>query len=141
MQSLGQIGAPAHLAALILTSLLANTNENLRVAATRSLAEIGFTPDEAVPTLTAMTQGTNDWLADVATLALWNRDRQNQLLQAKLVAALHTYKRGWLLFSLAGLGTNVTALVPEIRPLVDDPDSSVSHFAKRALRKIQPIAP
>ena len=139
--SLGEIGEPAHSAAPVLTSLLANTNETLRVAATRSLAEIGFTPDEAVPTLTVMKQGTNDWLADLATLALWNRDHQDSKLQAELVTIFHTDKRGWLLSSLAGLGTNAAPLVPEIKLLVNDPDPNISHFAKRALRRIQPTDP
>jgi len=139
--SLGEIGEPARLAAPALTSLLANTNEALRVAATRSLAEIGFTPDEAVPTLTVMKQGTNDWLADLATLALWNRNHQDSKLQAELVTVLHSDKRGWLLFSLAGLGTNAAPLGPEVKLLVNDPDPNISHFAKRALRRIQPTDP
>ena len=138
--ALGEIGETARPAAPVLTALLASSNETLRVSATRSLAEIGFTPDEAVPVLTAMRQGTNDWLAGLATLALWNRHHEDSKLQSELIAGLLTDKRGPLLSSLAGLGTNAAPLVPEITLLLNDPDPNVSHFAKRALRRIQPKA-
>ena len=135
--ALGEIGAAARDAVPALATLLGNTNDALCVGAARAIAETGTTPEEAVPTLLAMKQGTNDRLTLWATLALWNRDRQDASLRADLVAFLQTDKRVGLLASLGGLGTNAASLIPEIKPLVNDPDPSARFYAKRALRKIQ----
>lgn len=139
--ALGQIGAAARSAAPALASLLESTNESLRIGATRTIASTGFTPDESVPMLTAMRQSSNTLHAQFATLALWNRDRQNVVLQTDLRAALQSDKRVAMLGALGGLGADAAPFVPEIKLLVNHPDPNASFYAKRALRLIQPATP
>jgi hypothetical protein len=113
--------------------------QELRVKAARALAAIGTTPEEALPTLMAMTQGTNQWARWFASIALWNRDRQNPNLQASVIEGLRSTNRVGVLICLGQLGTNAAPFLPEIRRLLDDPFTSFS--AKYALRQVEANSP
>ncbi|MBI2929230.1 MAG: HEAT repeat domain-containing protein [Verrucomicrobia bacterium] len=149
VQSLGEIGSPAQSAAPVLVSILltndntipanADGGEGLRVKAARALAEIGSTPGDAVPTLMAMTKGTNQWARWFASIALWNRDRQNASLQAQVIEGLRSTNRLGVLMSLGSLGTNAVAFIPEIHRLTNDPFAR--HMARRTLQRIQGSVP
>lgn len=149
VQSLGEIGAPARSAVPVLGSiLLSNDNtipsrlggaEGLRVTAARALAEIGSTPEEAVPALMTMTQSTNQWARRFASIALWNRDRENQSLQDHVIEGLRSTNRVGVLMSLGRLGTNAVAFIPEIRRLTGDPFAG--RMATWALQQIQTDSP
>jgi HEAT repeat protein len=136
VEALGGIGPAAHASAPALASALNGTNEILRVKAARALAEIGVIPDEAVPALLEMQRTTNDWARTVASFALWSRNRNDPQLRAELVSALHSERRGWLLFSMKNLGTNVTPFLSEIKPLANDPDQNVRKNARVVMRTI-----
>lgn len=139
--ALGQMGRGSRAAAPALATMLGSTNESVRAGALRALASTGLTPSEAVPALNSLRQGPNNRLALYATLALWNLNRQDAALRAELAAALQTDNRVGLLACLGGLGTNAAIFVPEISPLVNDPDPNACFYAKRALRMIQPATP
>ena len=149
VQSLGEIGRPAQSAVPVLVSVLLSDDssmppnlgggEELRVKAARALAEIGITPEEAVPTLIAMTRGTNQWARWFASVALWNRARQNPILQAQVIEGLRSTNRIGVMISLGCLGSNAAAFVPEICRLTND--SFSGHTARRILQRIQPNLP
>jgi hypothetical protein len=139
--ALGRIGPSARSAVPVLREVLTETNQELRVASLRSIAEIGFTPDELVPTLLDLKQSTNDWVVTLASLALWNHDRHDSKLQEELTAALASEKRGWLLSSLITLGTNAAPLIQAVRPLTNDSDANIRRFAKLALKEMEASSP
>ena len=141
VQSLGGIGDPARLAAPVLASLLQTRNSEVNVAAARSLAELGVTPESALPALEAMRRGTNEWTARVASLALWNRRRDDYDLQAEIIAALRSVQRGWMTFCLENLGTNASPFAGELHRLLSDRDEIIRGQARMALRKIESPSP
>lgn len=131
--ALGGLQRSAVSAVPCLVAILETTNQSLRLAAVRSLAEIGTTPDEAMPRLRELQSSPNEWEATLATLALWNRNPQNDQLRNQLVASLNSEKPGPLISVLAQLGTNAAPFKQFIEPFVDDTDANISHFAKRFL--------
>ncbi|MCI0538058.1 MAG: HEAT repeat domain-containing protein [Verrucomicrobiales bacterium] len=139
IESLGGIGPGARSAAPALTSMLTHPNEAIRVSSARTLAQIGVTPNEAVPALLAMRQATNDWARTVAAFALWNRNTNDLALMDDLVSAFGTERRGWLAYSMGCLGVPAAPFLPEIQKLVDDPDNNVQRFAKAALTRIRVV--
>jgi hypothetical protein len=138
IQSLGAMGAAARLAVPALASHLTNPG-GFRFLAARALAEIGIVPDEVVPALLAMRQGTNSWEQYAAALALWNRDRQNPDLKADVIAVLRA-DPGPVMLSLGRMGTNAAVFLPEVRSFAEAPDPYVNKMAKRTLRLIQPVS-
>ena len=139
--SLGGIGEAARSAAPMLAALLSNPDPDLQCIAAQSLAEIRFTPEEALPNLLRLKNGTNYSVSILAAVALWNRDNQDPDLCAHIVAALHGERRTWVVRTLANLGTNAAPLATEIKTLLDDPNPYTRQHARRALRKIQPSTP
>ncbi len=140
-QSLGGMGTAAHSAAFAIASLLNATNSALNLVAARALAELGVTPESAVPTLKTMQRGTNEWAARVASLALWNADRNNNELRMKIVSALRSDQRGWMLSCLRALGTNALPFADEVRRLTNDSNEVWRGQALAALQRIQPPKP
>ena len=147
VQALGAIGLAATNAVGVLaeivaapapTSSLDGSHERIRIFAARALAEIGITPAEAVPALTRLTQCNNSWVRVVASLALWNRNHKDARLRSEVVSALHSDARGWIASSLGQLNTNAAPFLPELKPLLYDPDPAIRGIANRAIRRIQP---
>jgi hypothetical protein len=119
----------------MLTQMLTDTNDEVCIQATRALAAIGNTPEQAVPTLTTLTQSTNQWARWFAWIALWNRDRHDTNVQARVIEGLHSTNRIGVLVVLRLLGTNAAVFVPEVRHLTED--SFAADVARRTLREIQ----
>jgi hypothetical protein len=136
-QSLGDIGPSARPAVPLLSLML--TNRICPFPAARALAEIGVVPDEALPALLAMKEGTDTWERCAATLALGRHDPRHRQLQAQVVALLRSTNRTAVLLSLGRMGTNAAVFAPEVRRMVGD-TGIVGRFAKRTLRQIQPPA-
>jgi HEAT repeat protein len=101
----------------------------------RAMARVGAVPDEAVPVLLAMKQGTNWWERWAAALALWRREPGDPELKAQIIQSLHASNGFAVQLSLGGLGTNAAAFVPEIRRLADAPGPDGS-AARRTLHAI-----
>jgi HEAT repeat protein len=137
VRALGEIGSPESSVVRTLSSLLTDSDVKLRYEAVRSLASVGSTPDEAVPTLLQVKLGTNKIEAGFATLALWNHDRQDSKLKAEVAGALLEPSHH-LIVSLGTLGTGAMPFESEIRNLVNDPNTNVQREARIALRKIKP---
>jgi HEAT repeat protein len=136
--ALGGIGDPARQTVPVLASLLSDTDIEIRLAAMKSIAVIGLTPEEAVAPLEAVRRSDEShalWRTQ-STLALWNREPDNEALRQDLLATLRSDLRILLLDWLRQLGPSASSLAPEIEPLLDDPDPSVERMARRALRAI-----
>jgi hypothetical protein len=99
VEALGQIGPAASNAAPLLAQILNDVKcfPGVRRAAVVSIAQIGRTPEEAVPGLAACLTNPPaserlSWrdrrVAAYAALALWNRDPKNAELRAAVAAAV-----------------------------------------------------
>jgi len=138
--SLGAIGASARPATSMLSRVLADPDEaELHGGAARSLALIGFTPDEAVPALKELRTGTNKNAQYAALIALWNRDRQDAALQADIRSVLRSTNGNRMVFFLAHLGTNAAVFLPEIQRFAHEADGA-GFWARKTIRNNHPTA-
>lgn len=141
VQSLGRIGSAACRAAPKLAGLVEDPDEAICFQAARALAEIGTTPDEAVPALVRMRQSTNQWARIPASLALWNRNRDDRELTDAIADALRSEKRAAVAVMLGHLGTNAQPFAPAIRAMLQNSDPVVRRAAAGTLRKIESAQP
>ena len=132
----GRNGSPTGAVAPVPTGAQVEPAAALRPWALRALSQIGSTPAEAVPMLTALTRESDGDIRAHACLALWNRDRQNENLRQEILAGLRSPDGGRLLFSLGILGSNAAPFAAEIQAVAEGPQND--RYVKKVLRQIQP---
>jgi hypothetical protein len=156
--ALGGIGAAARSAGPAVGALLVEQQDQGGAGLVMVMARIGGAPSNAVPVLERLTREGNPLRSELATVALWERDRRNPKLQEKINAILVSaasgpqptnpstaegarFLAGPLLATLACHGTNAAVFAPAIRRLCHSKDPSLTSLTNLATRTLERIDP
>jgi hypothetical protein len=153
--ALGGIGAAARSAGPAVGALLVEQQDQ-GAGLVMAMARIGGAPSNAVPVLERLMREGTPLRSELATVALWDRDRSSLELQEKINAVLLSaadgrqprdrstaedarFLAGPLLATLACHGTNAAVFAPAIRHLCHSKDPSLTSLTNLATRTLERI--
>lgn len=107
-----------------------------------ALGDIGPEAKDAIPALLKGVQSRDEYLRDSAARALWRINRHEAAIPALIqrLREAQPIARSYAAKSLGAIGRDAKQAVPALTEALRDQDADVRHFARLALKKIDPEA-